>query len=63
MQFPTLDQLKDRRTRKWTVYDDDILPLWIAESDFFTCPPVKQAMSRSCSVRSAATPRRRSAAR
>ncbi|SMG07370.1 cystathione beta-lyase [Corynebacterium pollutisoli] len=45
MQFPTLDQLKDRRTRKWTVYDDDILPLWIAESDFFTCPPVKQAIA------------------
>jgi len=45
MQFPTLDQLKDRRTRKWTVYADDVLPLWIAESDFFTCPPVKQAIA------------------
>ncbi|GAB3691556.1 MalY/PatB family protein [Corynebacterium nasicanis] len=45
MQFPTLDQLKDRRTRKWTVYDDDVLPLWIAESDFLTCPPVKQAIA------------------
>ena len=44
MQFPTLDQLKDRRTRKWTVYADDVLPLWIAESDFFTCAPVKQAI-------------------
>jgi cysteine-S-conjugate beta-lyase len=44
MQFPTLDQLKDRRTRKWTVYGEDVLPLWIAESDFFTCAPVKQAI-------------------
>ncbi|RSZ62398.1 aminotransferase class I/II-fold pyridoxal phosphate-dependent enzyme [Corynebacterium hylobatis] len=44
MQFPTLAQLKDRRTRKWTVYGEDILPLWIAESDFFTCTPVKQAI-------------------
>lgn len=44
MQFPTLDQLKDRRTRKWTVYGEDVLPLWIAESDFFTCEPVKQAI-------------------
>ena len=44
MQFPTLDQLKNRRTRKWTVYDDDVLPLWIAESDFFTATPVKQAI-------------------
>ncbi|QGU05215.1 MalY/PatB family protein [Corynebacterium comes] len=44
MQFPTLEQLKDRRTRKWTVYGEDVLPLWIAESDFFTCTPVKQAI-------------------
>ena len=44
MQFPTLDQLKDRRTRKWTVYGEDVLPLWIAESDFFTCAPVKQTI-------------------
>ncbi len=44
MQFPSLDELKNRRTRKWTVYGDDVLPLWIAESDFFTSPPVKQAI-------------------
>ncbi len=44
MQFPSLDDLKNRRTRKWTVYGDDVLPLWIAESDFFTSPPVKQAI-------------------
>lgn len=44
MLFPTLDELKARQTRKWTVYGEDILPLWIAESDFPTCPPVKQAI-------------------
>lgn len=44
MQFPTLEDLKNRRTRKWTVYGEDVLPLWIAESDFFTSPPVKQAV-------------------
>lgn len=44
MQFPSLDELKTRQTRKWTVYDDDVLPLWIAESDFFTCSEVKKAI-------------------
>lgn len=41
MEFPSIAELKNRSTRKWTVYDDDILPLWIAESDFPTAPAVK----------------------
>lgn len=40
MQIPSLDVLKNRRTRKWTVYEDDVIPLWVAESDFTTCQPV-----------------------
>ncbi|GAB3945262.1 MalY/PatB family protein [Corynebacterium tapiri] len=44
MKFPTLDQLRARKTRKWTVYGEDVLPLWIAESDFPTAPPVKDAL-------------------
>ena len=44
MEFPSLEELKARQTRKWTVYDDDILPLWIAESDFPTDPHVKKAI-------------------
>ncbi len=44
MDFPSISELKARGTRKWTVYDDDVLPLWIAESDFPTAPPVKQAI-------------------
>lgn len=46
MQFPSLDQLHARGTRKWTVFDDDVLPLWIAESDFPTAPVVKDALRR-----------------
>ncbi|MFS0469825.1 pyridoxal phosphate-dependent aminotransferase, partial [Corynebacterium striatum] len=42
MQFPSLEELKARGTRKWTVYGEDVLPLWIAESDFDTAPAVKQ---------------------
>ena len=42
MEFPSIAELKARSTRKWTVYDDDVLPLWIAESDFPTAPAVKK---------------------
>ncbi|MGD7002883.1 MalY/PatB family protein [Corynebacterium halotolerans] len=44
MQIPSLDVLRNRQTRKWTVYDDDVIPLWIAESDFATAEPVHAAI-------------------
>lgn len=44
MQFPSLEELQARGTRKWTVFDEDVLPLWIAESDFPTAPAVKKAL-------------------
>ncbi|MGV0326759.1 MalY/PatB family protein [Corynebacterium confusum] len=44
MEFPSLEQLAARGTRKWTVYDSDVTPLWIAESDFPTAPAVKDAI-------------------
>ncbi|WP_421629406.1 MalY/PatB family protein [Corynebacterium pseudogenitalium] len=44
MKFPDLSTLRDRRTRKWTVHDEHVLPLFIAESDFPTAPPVKAAV-------------------
>ena len=47
MQFPSLEDLKARGTRKWTVYDEDVLPLWIAESDFPTAPPVLDAIQQA----------------
>ncbi|HCG45602.1 aminotransferase class I/II-fold pyridoxal phosphate-dependent enzyme [Corynebacterium flavescens] len=42
--FPSITELKARGTRKWTTYPEDVLPLWIAESDFSTAAPVKEAM-------------------
>ena len=42
LNFPGLEQLRARGTRKWTVFDDDVLPLWVAESDFPTAAPVHQ---------------------
>lgn len=44
MQFPDLETLRARGTRKWTQFEDDVLPLWVAESDFPTAEPVKSAI-------------------
>ncbi|MDO5076067.1 MalY/PatB family protein [Corynebacterium sp.] len=44
MRFPDLKELYNRKTLKWTRYPADTLPMWVAESDFGTCPEVKQAL-------------------
>ena len=44
MDFPSLTELKARNTLKWTRYGDDVLPLWVAEADFRTCPEVIAAI-------------------
>lgn len=46
--FPSLDELRSRRTVKWTAYSPDVLPLWVAESDATTCPAVSAAIDESC---------------
>lgn len=52
MHTPDLDALRSRGTRKWTAYPQDVLPAWIAESDFATCPPVKEAILRHAQAES-----------
>ncbi|MGP5082538.1 MalY/PatB family protein [Corynebacterium variabile] len=44
LTFPSLDTLRTRGTMKWTKYDPDVLPLWVAETDFETCPAVAAAV-------------------
>ncbi|MDY3126586.1 MAG: aminotransferase class I/II-fold pyridoxal phosphate-dependent enzyme [Corynebacterium sp.] len=44
MKFPNESELRARHTRKWTEYDDDVLPLYVAESDFCTAPTVKKTI-------------------
>lgn len=39
-----LDTLRARGTMKWSVYEDGVLPMWVAESDFETCPAVNHAI-------------------
>lgn len=40
----TPDQLRARHTMKWTLHGPEILPLWVAEMDFATCPAVGDAV-------------------
>lgn len=44
LTFPDLDTLRSRRTMKWTAFEPDVLPLWVAETDFETCPAVAEAV-------------------
>jgi cysteine-S-conjugate beta-lyase len=37
--------LRRRRSVKWNRFDEDVLPLWVAEMDFPTAPVVKAAIS------------------
>ncbi|MDO5029786.1 MAG: aminotransferase class I/II-fold pyridoxal phosphate-dependent enzyme [Corynebacterium sp.] len=46
--FPALEQLRARGTVKWTAFDQDVLPLWVAESDATTCPAVRTAIAEAC---------------
>lgn len=46
--FPSLDELRNRGTVKWTAYSPDVLPLWVAESDATTCPAVSTAIHEAC---------------
>lgn len=47
MEFPSYEQLSQRGTMKWTRHEHDVIPLWVAESDFATCPPIHEAMQRA----------------
>ncbi|MEO8814850.1 MAG: MalY/PatB family protein [Mycobacterium sp.] len=40
----TEDRLRARKTIKWNFFDPEVLPLWIAEMDFPTAPPVLEAL-------------------
>ena len=40
----TLDDLRRRRSAKWQVYPDDVLPLWVAEMDVLPAPSVVDAV-------------------
>ncbi len=47
LQSLTPDRLRARRSLKWSVYPEDVLPLWIAEMDYPVAPPVRAALRRA----------------
>ena len=40
----TLDELRARRSAKWRVHPDDVLPLWVAEMDVPLAAPVAEVL-------------------
>ncbi len=45
LALPSLQQLRRRRSVKWTTYPDDVLPAWVAEMDVPLAPPVCEALA------------------
>ena len=41
----TLDELRTRTSIKWTMYEPDVLPLWVAEMDAMPAPAVVEAIT------------------
>jgi bifunctional pyridoxal-dependent enzyme with beta-cystathionase and maltose regulon repressor activities len=39
-----LEDISKRRGRKWTKYDQNVIPMWIADSDFHIAPKIKDAI-------------------
>ncbi len=46
------EELRARRTMKWSTYPHDVLPLWVAEMDYPTAPPVVAALRRAVDAES-----------
>lgn len=42
-----LDELRQRTSAKWRTYPDDVLPLFVAETDFPLAPPITEALERA----------------
>ena len=43
----SLDELRRRRSQKWRMYPDDVLPAWVAEMDFPLAPAVADALQEA----------------
>jgi len=46
----TLEQLRERRSVKWRMYDADVLPLWVAEMDLLPPPTVLDTLTADLRV-------------
>lgn len=52
----TPEDLRARRTAKWSRYPADVIPLWVAEMDFPTAPAVLDAVRRAVETESLGYP-------
>lgn len=41
---PSLAELRRRSSAKWTVYEPDVIPAWVADMDFELAPPIRAAL-------------------
>jgi len=47
VQALTLAELRERTSEKWREYPDDVLPLFVAETDFPLAPAIAEALTRA----------------
>lgn len=50
LQALPLDQLRQRSSTKWRTYGEDVLPLFVAETDFAPAPAITAALSRAVAL-------------
>jgi len=41
---PSLDELRLKKSAKWTVFEPDVIPAWVADMDFELAPPIRAAL-------------------
>ena len=46
----SLEELRERRSAKWTWYPDDVIPAWVAEMDFRVAPAIREALARAVEI-------------
>jgi cystathionine beta-lyase len=50
LQALSIDQLRQRSSTKWRTYPADVLPLFVAETDFALAPAVTRALERAVAL-------------
>lgn len=50
VRFLPLEELRRRRSVKWRTYDEDVLPLWVAEMDVALAPAVVDALTSAVTL-------------
>lgn len=50
LQALPLDVLRERTSTKWRRYPEDVLPLFVAETDFPLAPPITRALTRAVEI-------------